>query len=186
MGGSIFYPVISLSLMFSTILLFPSLFPPHKQWLMAVVAVSSPPVQEVVEHADCSHWHTHLHSHVSCSLMRSSFRAMIFSLVRITTLSRFCSHLERQTSLVVRCMENKLLQHCLLTLGCFVFLLEIPPFILHPIPEEMAHLCPVHAYAEWVVVSEITQGYIFHKIASGDQISEANGPMVGMHLSSHV
>ncbi|KAN0137248.1 hypothetical protein V8E53_004958 [Lactarius tabidus] len=46
----------------------------------------------------------------------------------------------------------------------------IKPFILHEQPEEFAHLCPIRAYGEWLKVSKITHGYIFHKIASGDRI----------------
>jgi hypothetical protein len=70
----------------------------------------------------------------------------------------------------------------ILCLTCVSFP-EIPPFVLHAMPQEMAHLCPVHAYADWLTVSEINEGYIFRKMASGDRISQANEPMVGIfHL----
>jgi|ERR1700733_913849 len=59
-----------------------------------------------------------------------------------------------------------------------VSFLEIPPFMLHTMPQEMAHLCPVRAYADWLAASEINEGYIFRKMASGDRISQANEPMV--------
>jgi hypothetical protein len=36
------------------------------------------------------------------------------------------------------------------------------------LPEQEAHLCPVHALAEWLSVSRISTGYIFWRIASGD------------------
>jgi len=54
---------------------------------------------------------------------------------------------------------------------------DIKPFVLHEMPASMAHLCPVRAYAEWVNVSQITSGYVFRKLASGDRISENNRPM---------
>jgi hypothetical protein len=42
----------------------------------------------------------------------------------------------------------------------------------------MAHLCPVRAYGEWLNASQITNGYVFRKMASGDRISENNVSMV--------
>ena len=58
--------------------------------------------------------------------------------------------------------------------------LEIKPFILHLFPKELAHLCPVHAYSDWISVTSIDQGYIFRKLLSGDRISANNVPMVGV------
>ncbi|KAH9007917.1 hypothetical protein EDB85DRAFT_1866007, partial [Lactarius pseudohatsudake] len=55
---------------------------------------------------------------------------------------------------------------------------DIKPFVLHKLPIPMAHLCPVRAYAEWVQVSRIKDGYVFRRLASGDRISENNHPMV--------
>jgi hypothetical protein len=55
---------------------------------------------------------------------------------------------------------------------------EIPLFVLHTMPKEMAHLCPVRAYTDWLAVSEINEGYIFCKMTSDDRISQANEPMV--------
>ena len=54
----------------------------------------------------------------------------------------------------------------------------IKPFILHAMPEEMAYLCPVRAYVDWLNATSITQGYIFHKIDTGDRVLEKNEPMV--------
>jgi len=54
---------------------------------------------------------------------------------------------------------------------------DIKPFVLHEMPESMAHLCPVRAYAEWIKVSEITSGFVFRKIASGDRVSGDNKQM---------
>ncbi|KAH8997636.1 hypothetical protein EDB83DRAFT_2238537, partial [Lactarius deliciosus] len=55
---------------------------------------------------------------------------------------------------------------------------HIKPFVLHRLPEPMAHLCPVRAYAEWIDASRIEYGYMFRKLGSGDRISENNQPMV--------
>jgi hypothetical protein len=57
---------------------------------------------------------------------------------------------------------------------------DIKPFVLHEFPEEMEHLNPVLAYAEWQEVAEISSGYIFRRLASGDRISENNQPMVSI------
>ena len=42
----------------------------------------------------------------------------------------------------------------------------------------MYYLCPVQAYGDWVEASNITVGYVFRRLASGDRISENNQPMV--------
>ncbi|KAI9456702.1 hypothetical protein BJY52DRAFT_1120940 [Lactarius psammicola] len=55
---------------------------------------------------------------------------------------------------------------------------DIKPFVLHKLPDSMAHLCPVRAYAEWLVVSRISDGYVFRRLGSGDRVSENNQPMV--------
>ncbi|KAH9020488.1 DNA breaking-rejoining enzyme [Lactarius hengduanensis] len=36
---------------------------------------------------------------------------------------------------------------------------HIKPFVLHKLPDPMAHLCPVWAYAEWIKASRIEDGY---------------------------
>ncbi|KAH9032487.1 hypothetical protein EDB85DRAFT_1251823 [Lactarius pseudohatsudake] len=45
-------------------------------------------------------------------------------------------------------------------------------------PDSMAYLCPVQAYAEWLEASEIESGYVFRRLGSGDRVSENNQPMV--------
>ena len=45
-------------------------------------------------------------------------------------------------------------------------------------PIEMAYLCPVRAYGDWLKASEIRHGFIFRKLTSGDRVSENNQPMV--------
>jgi len=56
--------------------------------------------------------------------------------------------------------------------------------VLHALPVSEAHICPVRALAEWLVESNITQGYIFRKISSGDRVAEANRPMVCAYFLS--
>ena len=51
---------------------------------------------------------------------------------------------------------------------------DIKPFVLHEQPEELAHVCAIRAYGEWLQVTHITHGYIFRRIASGDRISQNN------------
>lgn len=60
--------------------------------------------------------------------------------------------------------------------------LDIKPFWLYVITASEAHLCPVRAMADWIGTSEITTGYLFHKIASGDRVAEANQPMVTIFI----
>ncbi|KAJ7826602.1 hypothetical protein B0H14DRAFT_2368123 [Mycena olivaceomarginata] len=47
----------------------------------------------------------------------------------------------------------------------------IKPFYLHLFPEHLAHICPIRALAQWLYVSEITEGYLFRKMSSGDRVS---------------
>ncbi|KAJ7462934.1 hypothetical protein FB451DRAFT_1028406, partial [Mycena latifolia] len=54
----------------------------------------------------------------------------------------------------------------------------VKPFYLHLLPPHLAHLCPIRALAEWLLVSGITDGYLFRKMASGDRVSEQNSHMV--------
>lgn len=59
---------------------------------------------------------------------------------------------------------------------------EIKPFVLPKLPEEMAHLCPVRAYADWVAVSEINEGYVFRKLGAGGRPVQNKGtPMVRIY-----
>ncbi|KAJ7839364.1 DNA breaking-rejoining enzyme [Mycena olivaceomarginata] len=41
----------------------------------------------------------------------------------------------------------------------------IKPFYLHLFPEHLAHICPIRALAQWLYVSEITEGYLFRKMS---------------------
>ncbi|KAJ3885536.1 DNA breaking-rejoining enzyme [Lentinula edodes] len=53
----------------------------------------------------------------------------------------------------------------------------IKPFVWWIMPEEYSHLCVVRAFARWIIVSDITNGYLFWKICANDQIAEENEPM---------
>ncbi|KAH9011180.1 hypothetical protein EDB83DRAFT_2177140, partial [Lactarius deliciosus] len=55
---------------------------------------------------------------------------------------------------------------------------DIKPFVLHEMPDSMAYLCPVQAYAEWLEATEIENGYVFRRLGSGDRVSENNQPTV--------
>jgi hypothetical protein len=54
----------------------------------------------------------------------------------------------------------------------------VKPFYLHLLPLHLAHRCPIRALAQWLHVSQITEGYLFRKIASGDRVSNQNSHMV--------
>jgi hypothetical protein len=60
---------------------------------------------------------------------------------------------------------------------------DIKPFVLHSLPQEMKHLCPVRAYVDWINATSIQDGYIFRKMASGDRVSMNNEPMVWVFLN---
>ncbi|KAF9022872.1 hypothetical protein BDZ89DRAFT_912104, partial [Hymenopellis radicata] len=56
---------------------------------------------------------------------------------------------------------------------------EIQPFVLHKLPEQMAHLCAVRAYADWIAATEITEGFVFRKLGSGGRVvANVDEPMV--------
>ena len=60
--------------------------------------------------------------------------------------------------------------------------LEIKPFVLPRLPEEMAHLCPVHAYADWISASEINECYVFCKLgAGGHPVQNKGTPMLRIY-----
>uniref|UniRef100_A0A0W0FQJ5 Uncharacterized protein n=1 Tax=Moniliophthora roreri TaxID=221103 RepID=A0A0W0FQJ5_MONRR len=59
---------------------------------------------------------------------------------------------------------------------------EIKPFILLPLPEEMRHLCPVHAYSEWIDALNKEEGYMFCKIKAGDQIGTQDQPITSQQF----
>ncbi|KAJ7892040.1 hypothetical protein B0H14DRAFT_3691374 [Mycena olivaceomarginata] len=43
--------------------------------------------------------------------------------------------------------------------------------MVHLFPEHLAHICPIRAFAQWLYISEITEGYLFRKMSSGDRVS---------------
>ncbi|KAH9026134.1 hypothetical protein EDB85DRAFT_1869124 [Lactarius pseudohatsudake] len=45
---------------------------------------------------------------------------------------------------------------------------HIKLFVLHKLPDLMAHLCPVWAYAEWINTLQISDGYVFRRLGSRD------------------
>ncbi|KAJ7783362.1 hypothetical protein B0H16DRAFT_1297282, partial [Mycena metata] len=46
---------------------------------------------------------------------------------------------------------------------------HIQPFCLWMMPEEDQHLCPVRAYARWVELSGLKEGYLFRKVDVNDR-----------------
>ncbi|KAJ3807663.1 hypothetical protein F5876DRAFT_90460 [Lentinula aff. lateritia] len=44
-------------------------------------------------------------------------------------------------------------------------------------PEEYSHLCVVCAFARWITILKVTNGYLFRKICANDRIAEVNEPM---------
>jgi hypothetical protein len=62
---------------------------------------------------------------------------------------------------------------------CLMVFAEIQPFVLHEFPPNMAHLCPVRAYSDWIKTTKINEGYIFRKLGAGDRpSSDSTIPMV--------
>ncbi|KAI6006346.1 hypothetical protein F5J12DRAFT_940273 [Pisolithus orientalis] len=55
---------------------------------------------------------------------------------------------------------------------------DIKPYFLWVFHQLEAHLCTVRATSEWIIASNIMSSYLFHKIASGDHVAEANIPML--------
>jgi hypothetical protein len=45
-------------------------------------------------------------------------------------------------------------------------------------PPEMAHLCPVRAYAAWIEATDCADGPVFRKLDKFDKIVEPAEPMV--------
>ncbi|KAF9070190.1 DNA breaking-rejoining enzyme [Rhodocollybia butyracea] len=48
---------------------------------------------------------------------------------------------------------------------------HVQPFYLYALPNSLKHLCPVRAYADWINLTHINEGYIFCKLGSGDRVS---------------
>ncbi|KAJ3904865.1 hypothetical protein F5879DRAFT_800814, partial [Lentinula edodes] len=59
---------------------------------------------------------------------------------------------------------------------------DIKPFIIHEMPIQYAHLCPVRAFAKWLHFSRVKKGYLFRKIRQNDRIAEENEPMVELFM----
>ncbi|PPR00572.1 hypothetical protein CVT24_005457 [Panaeolus cyanescens] len=51
---------------------------------------------------------------------------------------------------------------------------DIKPFVLHYFEDYESFLCPVRALASWIKTSNITEGYIFRRIVSGDRATGSN------------
>ncbi|KAJ3792160.1 hypothetical protein GGU11DRAFT_733158 [Lentinula aff. detonsa] len=44
-------------------------------------------------------------------------------------------------------------------------------------PEQYQHICVVRAFARWILISELKEGYLFRKIRANDRLAEENEPM---------
>lgn len=53
-------------------------------------------------------------------------------------------------------------------------------------PRELAHLCVIWRYSEWVEASGIAHGYVFRKIDAYDRVVHANEPVVITFFSETV
>ncbi|PPQ78301.1 hypothetical protein CVT24_006499 [Panaeolus cyanescens] len=51
---------------------------------------------------------------------------------------------------------------------------DIKPFVLHYFEDYESFLCPVRALASWFKTSNVTEGYIFRRIVSGDRATGSN------------
>ncbi|KAJ3727517.1 hypothetical protein C8R42DRAFT_754999 [Lentinula raphanica] len=54
---------------------------------------------------------------------------------------------------------------------------DIKPFVWYSMPYNLRHICIVSAFARWITVSGLSEGYMFRKVRSGDSIAEGNEPM---------
>ncbi|KAJ3728953.1 hypothetical protein C8R42DRAFT_716828 [Lentinula raphanica] len=48
---------------------------------------------------------------------------------------------------------------------------KVQPFYLYALPSSLKHLCPIRAYSDWINLTQITEGFIFRRMGSGDRIS---------------
>ncbi|KAJ8688803.1 hypothetical protein PTI98_013551 [Pleurotus ostreatus] len=48
---------------------------------------------------------------------------------------------------------------------------DIKPFVLRRLPDYFQHLCPVRALCDWILASQLSSGYVFRKVLSGDRFS---------------
>lgn len=58
------------------------------------------------------------------------------------------------------------------------YLTDIKPFVLHRLPDYFQHLCPVRALCDWILASQLSSGYVFRKMLSGDRFSTTDVAMV--------
>ncbi|KAJ3795806.1 hypothetical protein GGU11DRAFT_878935 [Lentinula aff. detonsa] len=54
---------------------------------------------------------------------------------------------------------------------------DIKPFVWYEMPEQYQHICVVRAFARWILISELKEGYLFRKIRANDRLAEENEPM---------
>ncbi|KAJ4477864.1 hypothetical protein C8J55DRAFT_430393 [Lentinula edodes] len=54
---------------------------------------------------------------------------------------------------------------------------DIKLFVWYEMPEEYQHICVVRAFAWWIFISDLTEGYLFRKIRANDRLAEENEPM---------
>ncbi|KAJ3926529.1 MAG: hypothetical protein NXY57DRAFT_966429 [Lentinula lateritia] len=60
---------------------------------------------------------------------------------------------------------------------------DIKPFVWYEMPEEYQHICVVQAFVKWILISGLTEGYLFRKIRANDRLAEENEPMVCFETS---
>ncbi|KAJ3768186.1 DNA breaking-rejoining enzyme, partial [Lentinula raphanica] len=60
---------------------------------------------------------------------------------------------------------------------------DIKPFVFWELPEDYEHICVVRAFARWISLTNLKNGFLFRKIRSGNRLAEDNVPMV-MFLTS--
>ncbi|KAL0566138.1 hypothetical protein V5O48_015880 [Marasmius crinis-equi] len=59
---------------------------------------------------------------------------------------------------------------------------NIKPFYLRELPEELKHLCPVRAFAEWINTTKIKKGYLFPKLTKTDRLHLNDVPMTSQQF----
>ncbi len=53
-------------------------------------------------------------------------------------------------------------------------------------PPEMAHLCVIRSYGEWIAATGIADGYVFRKIDQYDRVVHSNEAMVCMGYNNQI
>ncbi|KAL0564541.1 hypothetical protein V5O48_017503 [Marasmius crinis-equi] len=59
---------------------------------------------------------------------------------------------------------------------------NVKPFFLRELPEELKHLCPVRAFAEWINTTKIKKGYLFPKLTKTDCLHLNDAPMTSQQF----